>query len=186
MSKLSVADWIQTVTGLAIVVGLGLVLFEMKQAREIAATESTSQHYDAVRSHYDTLLGENPTETLSKACTSPETLTAAEKRIVNAYFHSQFVTVRRLAGLTDQGDIGNTSEYWQGWATGIFQSIFGYPDGAAWWVETRKIYSEVFPEVVDLGDRLLDERDGRYQCESYYDDWGKPNTSATPTSYDPS
>ena len=66
-----------------------------------------SQHYDAIRSHYDTMLGESPTETLAKACGSPDSLNASEQRIVNAYFNSLFVTVRRLAGLTDHGDVGN-------------------------------------------------------------------------------
>ncbi len=171
MGGISAADRIQIIVGLLVFVGLVLVIYELRQNRVIANVEAVNLQYDAIRSHYDTLLGENPAEVLSKACTDSPSLTDAEQRIVNAYFNSIFVTVRRIEALATV-DFGGSSEERVSWWTGTLTSILIYPDGKHWWKKTRDYYLLIYPEVVEHGDQLAASLTPAYTCKSWYQDWG--------------
>ena len=174
MTKLNLSDWIQIVGGFLILLGLILVLYELQQGRQIAGADLVSQQYDAISAHYDTMLGEASAEVLAKACSAPETLSPAEQRILNAYFNAQFVTVRRMRALAEQGDFTSSSLYWESWATGLLQINLGYPDGQHWWARTRRFYLSIYPDVVELGDELLKAQGDALNCDAFYKDWGRP------------
>jgi len=77
MDSQTIFNWIQTVTGLAVLVGLGLVIWELQQNREAMQSQLTSDGWQMLTNRNASVLGESPAEALAKGCEAPSTLTAA-------------------------------------------------------------------------------------------------------------
>lgn len=170
MSRLSVSDWIQILGASAIAIGLLLVLYELQQGREIAGTQLISDRFTALSSHYDALMGENPSAVLAKACLSPDELSLQELEVLQAYFNAKFLVIRRMHVLRDQGDYASSEPFLEGWAAGTFTTIFGQPYGRLWWQQIRRFWVPIFPDVVALGDDMLANAAEDYACSSFWRD----------------
>lgn len=170
-SKVSVEDKIQIIGLIAIVISLLLVLYELQQSRRIAGAELMAQQFDSIADRYLTVMGDNAAATMAKACHEPETLSAEDEIVLDAYLNAQFLTIRRIWQLSDFGEILTTREAARSWAKGVFGYVFAFPQSGTWWEEIRLIYEPVFPEVVEIGDRVLKGKEGTPFCESYFEGW---------------
>ena len=65
-------DWLQLASNLAIIIGLIVVVFEMKQSHEIARTQLINDDYLSLREHLHTIMGENAADAIAKAKTAPD------------------------------------------------------------------------------------------------------------------
>lgn len=174
-SKISVGDRIQIVGLIAIVISLLLVLYELRQSQRIAGAELMAQQFDAIAERYLAVMGDNAAATMAKACFEPETLDSEEQIVLDAYLNAQFLTIRRLWQLSDFGEILTTREASRGWSAGVFGYIFAFPQSETWWAKIRLIYEPVFPEVVEIGDRVASQREGELFCQSYFEGWTSPS-----------
>ncbi|MEO1594522.1 MAG: hypothetical protein AAFS02_04680 [Pseudomonadota bacterium] len=169
--KISVADKVQVVGVVAIVISLLLVLYELQQSQRIAGAELMAQQFDAIADRYLAVMGEGAAATLAKACHEPDTLNAEEQIVLDAYLNAQFLTIRRLWQLSDFGEILTTRDAARSWTQGVFGYVFAFPQSDIWWSKIRLIYQPVFPEVVEIGDRVSKERGDTLFCQSYFEDW---------------
>jgi hypothetical protein len=167
VSKLAerVIDLVQILTGLAVLVGIILVVFELRQTRAISIAQLTSDGYGQAMQLAIANLGEAPHETHAIACTQPEKMTAENYRVLNFYYliliqqatRAYFISVRT----------GFYSETWRGIAEGSISSIVGTLPGRIWW---RKFGSNFPPAFQKMGNRLLKSAESKEQvCE--LDDW---------------
>jgi len=78
-------DWLQLISNAAIIVGLVVVIFELKQSRDIARTHLIKADYVAIQSRLYALMGENAADVVAKAKTAPSELTDGEKIVVDAH-----------------------------------------------------------------------------------------------------
>lgn len=69
-----ISDWIQGLSAIAIVVGLILVVIELRQAEQIAQAQIWGESNSATMQIYETVMGEESAESLSKACFNPDEL----------------------------------------------------------------------------------------------------------------
>lgn len=86
MNYQSISNWVQIVTGIAVLASLGLVVREMQQSHDIALAQLSSDLYMMRSQHNSALMGESPTDVIEKACDSPEELTKSDYRILRARF----------------------------------------------------------------------------------------------------
>ncbi len=173
MAKLqvSVGDKIQIIGLVAIVISVLLVLYELQQSRRIAGAELMAQQFDAIADRYLAVMGDNAAVTMAKACHEPETLSAEDEIVLDAYLNAQFLTIRRIWQLSDFGEILTTRDAARAWANGVFGYIFAFPQSGTWWQEIRLIYKPVFPDVVEIGDRVFKEKEGKLFCRTYFEGW---------------
>ena len=75
-------DWLGIATCVAVVIGTGLVIWELRQGREIAQAQLTAAAFGRLSQEIQSLLGEESMEIKAKACTSPESLTPADMAIL--------------------------------------------------------------------------------------------------------
>ena len=78
MNAQTLFNWTQIVTGVAVLLGLSLVVWELQQTRTLMRVQLLSEGVDAQLSNYRARLGENPAPILTKACFSPDELTPEE------------------------------------------------------------------------------------------------------------
>jgi hypothetical protein len=125
--------WVQIATGLTVILGLALVVWELQQSRSVARAELTSAGADLVAQKYIADLGENPARTYAKACEDPQSLTSEELSILDAAF--EFTMVRAVRGYRIHQRTGLYEE-WKTLADASFRRIATIP-GYAFWKRKR-------------------------------------------------
>jgi len=125
--------WVQIVTGLTVILGLGLVVWELQQSRSVARAELASAGADLVAQKYVADLGENPARTYAKACEDPQSLTNEELSILDAAY--EFAMVRATRGYRIHQRTGLYEE-WKALADAAFRRLATIP-GYAFWKRKR-------------------------------------------------
>ena len=77
-------NWIQITTGLAIVLGLVLVFWELQQGREATKSQLTHDTCDYYAQITATRMGDEITPIVAKACERPDELTVTELMVYDA------------------------------------------------------------------------------------------------------
>lgn len=91
MSKSGVENAVQIATTLAILLGLALVVWELKQTRDLASAQLISDTLITREQSNLSSMGENPIATLSKTCFAKENLTGEEVRIASIYYQTKLL-----------------------------------------------------------------------------------------------
>ena len=71
MNSEKLSDWVQIITGFAIVLGLGLLIWELQQNREAIRSQLTSDGFIHVGQQHATIMGEDLALVIAKACENP-------------------------------------------------------------------------------------------------------------------
>jgi len=145
MKYLQIEVWIQIATSLAIILGLGLVTYEMRLTRQIAFTDMTQEAMTEMSRRQTAIYGEEAAETLARACLTPHELSNADKVILEAVFTSQLQFAIRIKLLEDTGGINTI---WDSQLRGIVNVITGYPQGERWMQLGSQLWDAEFSAVV--------------------------------------
>ena len=104
--------WIQATLTIAVLVGLGLVIWELQQVRTLARAQLTSDSVAINNSIYTSMFGEEAASIVAKACLHPEELTPSEAEILDNYYLANANLLARLALHSDRDGI-YPEGYWQ-------------------------------------------------------------------------
>ncbi len=156
-----VTDWLQIITSAVVIAGLGLVIWELKQARELTQAQLTSEGWARLSERNMAIVGENGAEVLAKACDQPDALTRTDVEIMQVITHDRLTAINRIHALNlDAGLYTGAGMDWTRFSEQTFRDIFATEFGRVWWRATRQRWA---PEVTELGDRYLDQA-GRLTC----------------------
>ena len=148
-------NWIQTLTTIAVLAGLGLVIYELRQAKALAMADLMMQQYALGNDVDNTMLGENPMESLVRDCMG-ESITPTDALLLDEYFwavYDKADSYRATRRIVD-ADSKKWSEYTKTTLTLIFET----ERGRIWWEIWRE--RDAFqPDEVQIGDELLRELD---------------------------
>ena len=140
MAKPSVSDWIQVVTGLTVIVGVALVVWELNQTRDLVQTQITQDTMTDYSQDNTARYGEGASIALYRACLEPENLQPQDFFILDAYFRNQISRILRLKMPTD---IAGYEANWRRVATYIMDSVLQFPMGKAWLSNYRSTDPEI-------------------------------------------
>lgn len=125
--------WLSLTANLAILVGLGLVLLELKQntnhVRLQLLDQITSRLYDNNR----VLMGENPLEAIERSVIAPERMTYSDFRVVDAYLVNAINEWEDRYRLADEGLVG--PDQWRRRVDEDVSWYFGNRFAKKWWQE---------------------------------------------------
>lgn len=107
MESQRLLNWIQVITGLAVLLGLALVVWELQQTRTLARVQLYSDSMNAKTDFTAALLGEEPMSVIGKACLEPDSLTLEDASVLLRYFRS---LEERIYVQYQLGVIGGLSE----------------------------------------------------------------------------
>jgi hypothetical protein len=82
MQSNEIANWMQVAASIAVLAGLGLVIFELRQARELATAEVLGQQFAMAVQFDSAMFGEDLATSLAKACTGESPITARDAIIL--------------------------------------------------------------------------------------------------------
>ena len=68
MDSSRIANWVQVTATIGVIIGVALVVIELRQAKTMSRAEATTQFFAEIAQNSRAQMGENPASTLSKAC----------------------------------------------------------------------------------------------------------------------
>ncbi|MEM7097589.1 MAG: hypothetical protein AAF541_04960 [Pseudomonadota bacterium] len=145
---------IQVFTLLAVVVGIALVVYELREARLMSQAQLSSEAFALHEQRYLTTAGEDLAQTLETACFNPSELTPKDAFILSDYYHAQWNSVRRLTNMENFGFDVPANPL----ATATLENILSFPSGLAWyranqsWVHER--YRLVAEKIMENPNQL--------------------------------
>jgi hypothetical protein len=156
-------NWIQSITGIAVVIGIGLVILELQQNREATMSQLSSEAFQMISQFHTSVLGDQPAEALAKACEQPKELTTEELVVLDHYYSDLVFRTTRVRRLGQRGGFYGEDEWKNN--VGQWNLMFETPAGRAYW--------KTFPHDSDLrevGDQILASWNCP-TCSSLYASW---------------
>jgi hypothetical protein len=125
------SDWLHVLGNFAIVIGLVLVLLQMRQNEALQRVEILNQYADTYAVIESSFAGERLPEIWEKSIREPQNLTLAETRMLEA---QTWAPVLRWINLYRQAEAGILSdEDWRKEVRNDAGFYFGTPYAQAWW-----------------------------------------------------
>ena len=103
-------DSIQLATGIAIVLGLALVLWELNQSREATKSQLTSDGWGQIGQQNASIVGERLASVIAKACDQPDALTTTDLVVLEAHIEEQVNAIWRISSLMKRGSFYDESD----------------------------------------------------------------------------
>ena len=97
-------DWIQAASNVVLIVGIGLVIYELQQSRDLAEAQIVTDEFSRISELRAATFGESPELALNKAARDPGSLTEAEVAVLDAYYRA--VILNWLGVRASRQDIG--------------------------------------------------------------------------------
>ncbi len=150
--------FVQWATLLSVVVGVVLVVYELRQTREMTLTQLVHETITQIQDERIARYGENLGDVLATACLKPKELSPGESFVLDAYFNTQIAIVNRYL---IQQRIGGFETDWEGLGRPAVLRVLAFPQGRTW---LRKhplwMSSGVPPELREyLVERIEDDAD---------------------------
>ena len=96
MRSQAITNGIQILTGLAMIIGLALVVWELQQTREVAKAQLTTDIFDEGLQISSFKIGEDLPSAFAKACEDPASLTGPDFTALNGYFIAHMYAIMKL------------------------------------------------------------------------------------------
>lgn len=140
---------VQIATSLAILVGLGLVVYELNQTKTLVMTQLTSDGFITGIQQEIAVIGENPSQAIAKACMNPSELTPDELILLDRLYQARIAQIQRAKALQEMAEFGLT---WETLAEDSLPYIFNNEYGKLWWDNIASAYLE--EEIASLGNQI--------------------------------
>jgi hypothetical protein len=170
MNSATISNWIQTITGVGIVLGLGLVIWELQQSHEAASSDLSSGYFQLQNQSLTAIMGDNAAEAIAKSCENPEALNHAELVILEHYYIDLINSIDRTKVLADRGRF-YSDQVWRG-LVGLLTPMLKTSPGVGYWNSIARDW--VDPEILEVGDEYL--KNLSRSCAEDYEDWVKETT----------
>jgi hypothetical protein len=130
---------------LAVVAGLVLVAFQIRQNTETTRAQVVNDYFLADMNLELAMMGDNPGEALVKAIYTPESLTPGDAAVLDRYFNYGLVQLERLEQMREHG-YGDSQ--WED-RVSYLRWHLGNEVGRRWWAYVRNSYPPEFATKVD-------------------------------------
>ena len=163
---------IQGLTVASVILGIGLVVWELRQQREFAETQHVSEDMNQFVTSVQSTMGENVAGSVARACDSPDSLTTEDMIVLQAYYVDVFYRIRKAY---DVEAVTSLRTYgWKRAAGGNFPIIFSTEFGLWWWAQQAGLE----PELLEYGNRIRDNLPTTFSCSSYFESYKKRRATA--------
>ena len=130
--------WLQLSANVAILAGLVLVIFQLRQNADLLEFQILKQDADSYIAAELMMIGENYADTWQKMIEEPENLNLAELRAIDSHLWAHdIVRWRNMYDLHSRGLLDEGA--WKRRVREDLEYELAHPYGRAWWAEMREI-----------------------------------------------
>ena len=149
------SNWFQIISNVAIIVGLGLVAYELNQSKQLASGEFVRDNVARETSIRLAMMGEDPREALAKAALHPADLNERDVVTLDAYYETIIIGWFNLRLSSQIADID--APWRENIATSV-QRHFSTEPGRRWlraWVAAEGVDTMGDPELYAIAEKAL-------------------------------
>lgn len=163
MTKGTLSQWVTAATNIAVLIGVLLLIVELRQNAELARIEMIQGRINTNQQLESEFFEPHVTRIWVKSFMDPASMTLEEIRTMDAYmvvFMNQVMREHALeqAGLLDRGATAKLMEE-------NFWFLFGSPYAKVWWEQLGQ--SGLSPEVVELARPIVDSAEDGFLYEKF-------------------
>ena len=148
MNSDSASRWLSLLATIALLLGLGLVAYELNQNSQLARASLIHEGNALENQIWANLMGEVPVDVIAKAVECPELMTYADFMAMDAFLFISMNMVYREYELSKEGLF--TAEEWRQEASDYSRWYLGNEFGKVWWeIEGRGFFNPEFSNYVD-------------------------------------
>ena len=141
-----VNDWLQVLTGVSVVVGVVLVLIQLRQNEDLTFSQVRSEQYDAWQ-FIDTLaMSESFAKVMVRALETPDELTLEDAIELDG---RMFAILDQFDRLYDLASLGIFDGDPDGMVTPNVEYYFGNRFAISWWAEKKAQFNPALVNAVD-------------------------------------
>ncbi len=123
------SHWFQIISNVAIIFGLGLVVYELNQSKQLAWAQFSQEAIQRNTSIQIAMMGEDPREALAKAALHPADLNERDVVALDAYYES---IVMGWVGLWFRSRVADLDAPWRANVADSVQRNFSSEPGRRW------------------------------------------------------
>ena len=147
MTKADLSQWVAAATNIAVLLGVVLLVFELRQNAELSRLEMIQDRIDAFQQAEAGFFGPDLSQVWAKSLEEPESMTLTEIRMIDAYLAIHMAQMLRNyelenAGLLNEGATAGLLE-------GDAKWLFGSSIGKAWWEQFGQSYPTEFHKLAN-------------------------------------
>ena len=146
------SHYIQIISGVVLIVGIVLVVIELRQSKALAQAQLASDSWRVVIDRMIAQMGEDTPAAMAKACNNLP-LTDEEKVTLASRFQLQLAAIGRDQEVSRIAGFDDTQYRLIG---SQFLPIFTTETGRRWWQSQRELYYRIAPTVAPIGDSILE------------------------------
>ena len=151
MKHIDYKGWLQLSANLAILAGLVLVIFQLRQNADLLELQILKQDVDSYIASEMMMIGENYADTWQKMIEEPENLNLAELRAIESHLWAHdIVRWRSLYDLHSKGLLDEDA--WKRMVRDDLEYELAHPYGRAWWEDIKDNVVDLPPELVEFVD----------------------------------
>ena len=160
------SNWFQIVTNIAIIFGLGLVVYELNQSKQIASGQFIRDNLARETSIRLAMMGEDPREALAKAALHPSDLNERDVVALDAYYESIVIGWFNFRLSSQSADIDVP---WQENVASSVQSQFSSEPARRWLRARLAGMGDSFggTEISEIVEKALQDDSGNYPRSQY-------------------
>jgi hypothetical protein len=157
-------NWFQIVSNVAIVIGLGLVVYELNQSKLVANGQMIDEHASRMSNRWHVMMGEDPRKALAKAALDPAELNEMDAVTLDAYYSD---VVSGWANLYFTSGLLGVDRRWRQTVPLEARMVFSSTPGRRW-LEALAARNPVFPTpVMELALEAVRDQPGNYFRSTY-------------------
>ena len=168
MKKKKWDGWHQILSTLAVLVGVALVILEIRQNSELIELQILKQSSDNYIAYSIAVLPANIYAIRQKSMDNPESLSHLDFRALDGFYWA--ITVLQWRGLYDLSERGLLERSaWQRMVQDEAPVYLGYPFGRAWWKGIKDGATSLPDELVSTVDEALADTPRNFSAKSFED-----------------
>jgi len=157
------SNWFQIITNVAIIFGLGLVVYELNQSKQLASAQLAIQSFERLTSIRIAMIGEDPREALAKAALHPADLNEREVVALDAYYESIVMDWFARASYAQRADLDTP---WQTFVVLSVQRNFSTEPGRRWLRAWAAGIDDTF-DIAEIAQKAVQDDSDNYYHSTY-------------------
>jgi hypothetical protein len=150
--RITLDNWVQIATSLAVLIGLALVIVEMRQTHTLSRAEIGAGSFDLLSSRLLSTVGESFAVARAKSCIAPEDLSDSELIELREYYQASVTLINRQMMMRL---IGGFNYRWQDSAETELGGMLETQQGRAWFETYKEDLKASNAELVAIGEDIL-------------------------------
>jgi hypothetical protein len=160
------SSWFQIISNVAIIIGLGLVVYELNQSKQLAWAQWSQADIQRVTSTNIAVMGDDPREALAKAALHPADLNERDVVALEAYYTN---AVLGWAGVRLHAQIAGNDTPWRTVVATEVPRIFSSEPGRRWLQAWASRTDDTFglKEMSGIALKALQDDSGNFSRSQY-------------------